>query len=450
MYAEIEDTIAAVSTPPGRGAIGVLRLSGRLSHKIATTLAPNCKLQKVRYAQTCDIIDPETNEKIDRCVLILYRAPASFTGQDCAEFNCHGSPFVLARILRLCYAQGARPALPGEFTLRAFLNHKIDLVQAEAIRDLINAQSEYQAKLAARQLQGELSRYLQPIKATILEAVIHLESRVEFVDEALDTHSIEQLEQQLAKVATQLRRLVDSYRFGRLVREGIKLAIVGRPNVGKSSLFNALLQRDRAIVTDIPGTTRDTLTEVTSINGLPVHLVDTAGIRQTEDVVEKLGIERSYAAIADADLTLIVLDSSKPLCDEDFRILESCRCSKHFVVFNKCDLGVNENLLKDYKGFKVSAKTGEGIDELRQAIFNYFSAAEERPDLLLVDARHHNLIETALSELNLAKSRLKEGFSEEIALFHLHNTLSALAELTGETTVEDLLGLIFSTFCIGK
>lgn len=452
MYTDLDDTIAAISTPAGRGGIGVIRLSGLLSHNIAYRLAPKCNPSKTRYAQFHSLYDPVTSVLIDQAVITFFKAPASFTGQDSVELSCHGSPFVLSRVLQHCFTLGARPALPGEFTLRAFLNGKIDLTQAEGIRDLIDAQSDYQARLAVRQMQGELSRYLQPLKENLLEVIVHLESSVEFVDEALNTHSIDEIELKLSGIRQQLQRLSDSYRLGRLIREGFKLAIVGRPNVGKSSLFNALLQRDRAIVTDIPGTTRDSLIEVSSIKGIPVHLVDTAGIRKSEDLVERLGIERSFAAIAEADLVLTVLDATLPLSEEDLAILEHCNSTSHLIVVNKCDLGILIDTAKLGSTFTVSARTGEGIDRLQDGILSYLSgtASESRNDTLVLDSRHHSLIHSALSEMSEAILRLREGFSEEVALLHLHNSLRHLGEITGETTVEDLLGRIFSTFCIGK
>lgn len=447
MYADVDDTIAAISTPAGRGGIGVIRLSGSLSHKIACQLAPKCNPSRTRLAQFCSLQDPETSALIDQSIITFFKAPGSFTGQDAVELSCHGSPFVLSRVLQYCFTLGARPARPGEFTLRAFLNGKIDLTQAEAIRDLINAQSEYQARLAVRQMKGELSLYLQPLKEHLLEVIVHLESSVEFVDEALDTHSIDAIEAKLSEIREQLQRLSDSYRLGRLVREGLKLAIVGRPNVGKSSLFNALLQRDRAIVTDIPGTTRDSLIEASSIKGIPVHLIDTAGIRKSEDIVERLGIERSFSAIAEADLVLVVFDGTQPLSEEDLDILRHCHSTPHLIVLNKCDLGILER--RDC-AFIVSARTGEGIDKLQDGILSYLSGTESRNDTLVLDSRHHSLISLALSEIRAATLRLREGFSEEVALFHLHNALRHLGEITGETTVEDLLGQIFSTFCVGK
>lgn len=452
MYADLDDTIAAISTPAGRGGIGVVRLSGSLSHKIACRLAPACDPSRTRYAQFHSLHDPETSALIDQAIITFFKAPASFTGQDSVELSCHGSPFVLSRVLHHCFTLGARPALPGEFTLRAFLSGKIDLTQAEAIRDLIDAQSDYQARLAVRQMQGELSRYLQPLKESLLEVITHLESSVEFVDEALDTHSIDKIELTLAEIRQQLQRLSDSYRLGRLIREGFKLAIVGRPNVGKSSLFNALLQRDRAIVTDIPGTTRDSLIEPASIKGIPVHLIDTAGIRKSEDLVERLGIERSFSAIADADLVLAVLDGTQPLSEEDLDILEHCRTTAHLIALNKCDLGTLPGLENLSSAFRVSARTGEGIDSLQDGILSFLSNTdiESRTDTLVLDSRHQSLIQAALSEMCEATTRLHEGFSEEVALFHLHNSLHHLGEITGETTVEDLLGRIFSTFCIGK
>jgi tRNA modification GTPase len=455
-----DDTIAAISTPAGRGGIGVVRLSGSLATEILLKLSPDFDLSSVQRSQLVQLYNSESGEFLDEAVAVFFKAPKSYTGQDVVEISCHGSPFILSRLLHLCFKLGARSATPGEFTLRAFVNARIDLTQAEAVRDLIDAQTEYQAKLASRQLKGELSRYLQPIKEELLNIIIHLESAVEFVEENLDTQSIDALSNRLSLLVERLNRLAGSYSVGRIVREGLKLAIVGRPNVGKSSLFNALLQQDRAIVTDIPGTTRDSLTEMASLGGIPIKLVDTAGIRQAGDIVEQLGIERSYAAMAEADLVLDVIDGSTPLNDEDMKLMDDCKTNPapFVIVINKMDLGVCPEVaelrarFEKTQVFSLSARTYEGIEDLQNGLVSRFlgEGTDGRQDTLILDARHFSLIEDSIQELNGGLDRLREGFSEEVALYHLHNALKHLGEITGETTIEDVLGRIFATFCIGK
>ncbi|MBI4853281.1 MAG: tRNA uridine-5-carboxymethylaminomethyl(34) synthesis GTPase MnmE [Acidobacteria bacterium] len=458
-----DDTIAAISTPLGRGGIGVIRLSGPDSIKILVKLAPKVNTQATQKAQLVDIYDPKGNF-LDQGIAIYFQKPKSYTGQDVVEISCHGSPFILSKILELCFQLGARSATPGEFTMRAFISGRIDLTQAEAVRDLIDAQTEYQTRLASRQLKGELSRYLQPIKTALLEIIVHLESAVEFVEENLNTDSIETLAKHLAELVKRLKRLADSYQFGRVVRSGVKLAIVGRPNVGKSSFFNTLLQKDRAIVTEIPGTTRDSLMEQASIGGIPVHLIDTAGIRQTSDIVEKMGIERSYNAMVDADLVLQLIDGSEELDSEDINLLIKCidNPAPFALIINKADLEQkvkSQDLIKqnpekitEKNIFIVSAKTCQGIDELQKNLISNFFQKDfsSQEDTLILDARHFSLISDTIQELDEGVSRLKEGYSEEVALCHLHLALKKLGEITGETTIEDILGQIFATFCIGK
>jgi tRNA modification GTPase len=456
----LDDTIAAISTPPGRGGIGVVRLSGPQSAEILSNLAPRVDLNAVQRAQHVELQKIESNEFLDEAVVIYFKAPRSYTGQDVVEISCHGSPFVLSSLLRSCFKLGARAATPGEFTLRAFVNGRIDLTQAEAVRDLIDAQTEYQARLASRQLRGELSRYLQPVKDDLLDIIVHLESAVEFVEENLDIESIKSLGARIALLVERLDRLAKSYGLGRIVHDGLRLAIVGRPNVGKSSFFNALLQQDRAIVTDIPGTTRDSLAEMASIGGIPVRLVDTAGIRQANDIVEQLGIERSYAAMADADLILHVVDGSTPLTEEDLRLLADCQSSPvpFVIIANKIDLGLHPEIselaakLGRENLFTVSARTYEGIETLQTGLVSRYlgNRTDARDDTLILDARHFSLVNESIQELNSGLERLREGFSEEVALYHIHRALKLLGEITGETTIEDVLGRIFSTFCIGK
>jgi tRNA modification GTPase len=462
------DTIAAISTPPGRGGIGVIRLSGAEALAIARRIfRASGQGDKPNHAQFGRLLDPATQEVIDEALLTWFKAPRSYTGEEVVELSCHGSPVVLRRVLELLTAGGARIAEPGEFTFRAFLNRRLDLAQAQAVRDVINAQTAYQASLATRQLEGAFSRRLTPLKENLITIIVHLESSVEFVEDDISPENLAEILEKIESVIAALRQFAAGFEFGRLVKEGFELAIVGRPNVGKSSVFNQLVGSDRAIVTAIAGTTRDALYESASIAGVPVRLIDTAGIRETEDVVESLGIRRSRSAIADADIVLLILDNSEALTEDDQRLLEEVPVERRILALNKSDLAhrladegaemraVQEALagaapLRD--AVSISALTGEGFEQLRGLIFNSLSgdAASEREDLLITDARQQQAIRTTLEQLQAARDLLIEGELEEIILLKLQTALAALGEITGETLTDDILGQIFSTFCIGK
>lgn len=457
---DAEDTISAISTPMGRGGIGIVRLSGPRALDIAEHLfhTRNGVPLTPNRAQWGEIRDPQSGELIDEAVTTFFRAPRSYTGEDVVELSCHGSPVVLQRVLALTTQLGARIAKPGEFTLRAFLNGRLDLTQAEAVRDLIDAQTVYQAKVAARQLRGSFSQQLQPIKDALTDMIVHLETAVEFADEDVHPQDVEAIAARLDQVIAQLSDIERSFGFGRLIREGIQLAIVGRPNVGKSSIFNKLLKKERAIVTDIPGTTRDLLSDVVSLDGIPVHLIDTAGIRQTADRVESIGVERARTAIADADIVLVILDGSQELTEDDQAILEETQLAPRLIVINKSDLPCRltpERIPAVASGspwIRVSALTGAGIDELRRTLVDFIASgrAPAAEDAILTNARHHDLIVRAIRALRESQGALKGGYTEEVILVGMHEALRVLGEITGETTVEDILDQIFSTFCIGK
>jgi tRNA modification GTPase len=464
MYSD--DTIAAISTPPGRGGIGIVRISGPDSHSIAASLfrsestidpgAPN-------RAQFGRVIDPATDELVDEAILTCFKAPHSYTGEDVAEINCHGSPIILARVLQMAIENGVRVAEPGEFTFRAFFHKRIDLAQAQAVRDLIDAQTQYQARVATKQLKGELSARITPLKDKLVEVIVHLESSVEFVEDDISPETAATLRAKLDDVVGALTGIAASFTFGRYVKEGFDLAIVGRPNVGKSSVFNRLIGADRAIVTELPGTTRDALYESVSISGVPVRLIDTAGIRETTDLVEGIGITRSRSAIADADISVLVLDASSALRSEDHELLNSVPEARRIIALNKTDLPnlLDQQLLHD-KGIHlpdlyrnvvcISALTGSGFDELTQTIFERLSgdSAAERDDIMLTDARQHAAATETIELLQDAQELMNQRAHEEIVLLRLRGALAALGEITGETLTEDILGQIFSTFCIGK
>ncbi|MGE0882394.1 MAG: tRNA uridine-5-carboxymethylaminomethyl(34) synthesis GTPase MnmE [Blastocatellales bacterium] len=451
-------TIVAIATPPGYGGIGVIRLSGSQSVNLARRLLQKDKFFDfaIQHATLQQIINPKYDTPIDEAIFTYFKAPHSFTGEDVIEISSHGSPIVLNEILRLLVGFGAVLAEPGEFSMRAFLNQRLDLTQAEAIKDLIHAQTAYQARIAARQLRGELSRQLKPIKDGLIELIVHLESAVEFVEDDLDPVNFNLLLNRIDDFDRQLEGLASSYGIGRLIRSGVKLALIGRPNVGKSSLFNRILGKDRAIVTHIPGTTRDTLSETFSINGIPVDLVDTAGIRETEDLIEKLGVERTKSAISEADFVMAVLEMNSSISPEEEGLFGQFPVD--IFVINKADLGgelseeTSHYLAARGAVMQVSALTGEGIDELKQFIHQQLICGNQRMDesAIITNERHYQALVETLNALRYAKQDLVSGHTEEVVLTNLHCALHNLGVITGETLIADIINQIFSTFCIGK
>lgn len=455
------ETIAAIATPPGFGGIGVIRLSGPDSLPLIrrhlvdgdqAALIPN-------RATLQQVISPDSSTLIDEAIITFFQAPHSFTGEDVVEISGHGSPVVLTEVLRSLVALGARIAEPGEFSLRAFLNGRMDLAQAEAIRDLIHSQTSFQAHVAARQLRGELSRILQPAKQSLINLIVRFESAVEFVEDDLDQLDLAGLIKELDSISEKLGTLANSYAVGRVIRSGFRLALIGRPNVGKSSVFNSLLGRDRAIVTAIPGTTRDALSEVLAIRGIPVELVDTAGIRETEDLVEQLGVERTHSIISDADIVVAIFDATKASIEEDLLMLDSLPID--LFALNKCDLEIKlpstsiEALRAKGTLLRVSALTGDGIEELRDAIYGEITAGSSLTGAglegaIITNERHYVALGQALNSIRSAREDLKAGLTEEIALANLHEALRSLGVITGETLIGDIINQIFATFCIGK
>jgi tRNA modification GTPase len=458
------DTIVALATPNGRSGVGVIRLSGAAGKKITATIVggPNYDPQP-RHAHLSDLIDRISGETLDSAVVTYFKAPHSFTGEDVVEISCHGSPVLLRRVIDICLVNGARMADPGEFTLRALAHGRIDLAEAEAIRDLIDAQTTAAARQAVRQMRGEFSDQLKPLKDDLLDVIVVLESSIEFVEDDLPDLQIENVKRKLTTIRDSVAQLADTFTVGHLIREGLRVAIVGRPNVGKSSLFNALLGSERAIVTDIAGTTRDQLHERFVVDGIPVSLIDTAGLRDTDDTVEKIGVERSRKTMADADIVVVMVDASQEITAEDHEIIDSVRDLNFIVAINKIDktpswdidnLTAAENsklaALRD-KLVAISAKTGEGLDDLRHALVHPFGIEDATTSgFLVTDARHHDLLARSRDEIDESLTSLKARMSEEIVLVGLHNALRYLGEITGETTTEDMLTRIFSTFCIGK
>ncbi len=446
-------TIVALSTPRGRGALAVIRLSGPLAINIATHMA-GLGLGDIepRKAKLTKLL--REDQIIDEVILTCFLAPNSLTGEDVVEISCHGSPAVVRQIVDRTLELGAVLAGPGEFTLRALSNGKINLAQAEAIRDLISAQTDAAVKQAARQMNGELSNTLSPFKEKLVEVIVLLESALEFVEDDLPAPRVNEIEDELASVIAGVEKLSASFSAGRLLQDGVRVTIAGRPNVGKSSLFNSLVAHERAIVTEIPGTTRDTLSEAIDLGGIPVILTDTAGVRETSDGIETLGIERTHRALSDADLVLVVLDGADEVGPADRDLLSHTAESRRLVVMNKSDLpsfrGAN-GCLGVPQTINVSAQTGEGLDTLRAAMLESLnSAGVEDQGLLITNVRHYDLLCRTKQELELAHAAFRDRHSEELVLVPLHNALKYLGQITGETTTEDILSEIFATFCIGK
>jgi tRNA modification GTPase len=474
----LDDTIVAIATPPGRGGIGVVRLSGPEARAIAAPMlrrpqAENCfSLEDFAAARRrwAELIEPAEEDlavppgaAIDEVVVTFFPKPHSYTTDEVVEISAHGSPVLLRHVVELAIARGARLAEPGEFTMRAFLNGRMDLAQAEAVRDLIDARTLYQAKVAAQQLGGALSHRLQPIKQKLVELIALLEAGIDFAEDDVPVAPPEQISAGIAEVRQPLERLAASFAYGKLVHEGLTLAIVGRPNVGKSSLFNCLVERERAIVTATPGTTRDLISETVSLGGLPVRLVDTAGIRPAADEAESIGVRKSLEALADADLVLVVVDASQPRSPQDEELLAQAQPHRTLVVENKSDLlpasrdpGSNPNSPAAPEGaprtLRTSALTGDGIDELRAALLR--QAGGERSSQpepgFLTNLRHENLVRAALQALANAACAVADRLPHEMLLLDLYGALRPLDEITGATTADDILNLIFSSFCIGK
>jgi tRNA modification GTPase len=449
----LDDTMVAIATPPGRGGIGIVRISGPLALPLAQSMLQLSHPLEAGRAVFAELVEPHSRERIDESVVTYFAKPHSYTTDDVVEISAHGSPVVLRHIVELALAGGARLAEPGEFTMRAFLNGRLDLTQAEAVRDLIESQTLYQAKVAAQQLDGALSKRLQPIKKTLVDLIAVLEAGIDFAEDDVAVLPPGQILAHIEAVLCPLEKLSDSFAYGKVVHEGFTLAIVGRPNVGKSSLFNRLIERERAIVTAMPGTTRDLVTETVALGGIPLKLIDTAGLRHSTDEAESIGIRKSYEALSDADMVLAVLDSSSQFAAEDHELLEATKNRKTIVVANKADLGdVCLPARERLKIVKTSALTGEGIDQLRAEILVALSgdSAAEHEGGFLTNVRHQRLVEESLASLSAAQQAVESGIPHEMIMIDLYGALRPLDAITGETTADDILNLIFSRFCIGK
>ena len=451
----LDDTIVAIVTPSGRGGIGVVRLAGPEARAIASPMLRLKRDLEPGRALFAELIDPNQTEasRMDEVVVIYFAKPHSYTTDDIVEISAHGSPVVLAHIVELSLAHGARLAEPGEFTMRAFLNGRIDLTQAEAVRDLIESQTLYQAKVAAQQLGGALSNRLQPIKQKLINLIATLEAGVDFAEDDVAVMPDPQILAQIAEVREPLAQLASSFTYGKIVHEGLTLAIVGRPNVGKSSLFNCLVERERAIVTATPGTTRDLVSETVSLGGIPIRLVDTAGIRHALDEAESIGIRKSLEALADADMVLVVVDSSQPVTNEDMELLNQVEARTAIAVRNKADIVSPQFSVPSSQlpWVQTSATTGQGVAELRAEILRQVGGESGQISSgLLTNLRHQNLVKDSMAALDAAESAVANKVPHEMLLLDLYSSLRPLDEITGATTTDDILNLIFSQFCIGK
>ena len=454
------DTIVAISTPPGRGGIGIVRLSGPGAASIAAQLVSLWQPLEHGRARLADVLDKTGNDpsladegRIDEALVTWFAAPNSYTAEDVVEIAAHGSPVVLDLLLRRALDLGARLAEAGEFTQRAFLAGKIDLTQAEAVRDLIEAQTLAQVRQAASQMGGSLSRRVAPVKQALVELIALLEAGIDFVEDDVDVAPEAEIARRIDGLTPALKSLEASFGRGRIVHDGLTLAIVGRPNVGKSSLFNRLVERERAIVTATPGTTRDPVTERISLDGIPLELVDTAGLREGREEAEQLGIARSREALADAALVLVVVDATEPLNEEEQRLLKTVLGRPALVAVNKSDLAGAAVAVEDIggvPGLRTSALTGEGIPALRDRILALATGGASPEPGMLTNLRQHQSITTALAALSDAAQANRNSIPHEMILLDLYRALCALDSLTGQTTSDDILNLIFSTFCIGK
>lgn len=460
----LDDTIAAISTPIGEGGIGIVRLSGRDAFRIAGRIFRPARLKtqdsgfKTHTIHYGHIVNSESGDVIDEVLVSFMKAPATYTREDVVEISCHGGIVPLRDVLELCLKEGARLAEPGEFTKRAFLNGRIDLTQAEAVIDVIRAKTERSLKAAMEQLGGALSSRLNLIREGLINLTVYIEAYIDFPEEDIDIPSKEWLEAEVVRILDEIDYLLNSFKAGKILREGISTAIIGRPNVGKSSLLNALLMEDRAIVTEIPGTTRDIIEEVLNIDGIPLRIVDTAGIRKAKDLLEEEGIKRSIKAIENADLVLLVIDSSQDLREEDRALLEKVKERQGIIVLNKIDLPQKiegsslSKVIGDKPLIRISATEGAGIEELRQAISNLIFRGRviSQDGAIVTRLRHKKALLNAKENLENFRNNLKKNQPPEFLSLDLRDALDHIGEIVGAVTTEDILNRIFSEFCIGK
>ena len=457
------DTIAAISTAPGEGAIGIVRISGDLAISIASSIyqcgTKQLEEQKTHTIHYGHIVDPKSGEVYDEVMVSVLRAPKTFTREDIVEINCHGGIVAINRVLQLVLRMGARLAEPGEFTKRAFLNGRIDLSQAEAVMDLIRAKTDKSMQLAMRQLDGQLSHLIQNLRQEILNTLAQVEVNIDYPEyDDVEEMTLQLLREKTQQVLQGIRTLLNTASQGKILRDGLKTAIVGRPNVGKSSLLNVLLREEKAIVTDIAGTTRDTIEEYVNVRGVPLQLIDTAGIRETDDVVEKIGVERSRKALKEADFVLLLLNQSETLQEEDIRLLETTKGMKRIILFNKTDLPskLSKEDIAPYANEEEIVTTSmlnkEGIDQLEEKIAGYFFQGQmnERDATYLSNTRHIALLEKAEQALVEVQNGIEMEMPVDLIQIDFTRAWDLLGEITGDSVQDELLTQLFSQFCLGK
>lgn len=459
MYSE--DTIAALSTPYGTGGIGVIRISGEAAFDVASKIFVSAKpmgeisTHSVTYGK---IVDPITKAVVDEVLLIKMCKPNTFTREDVIEINCHGGIVVLNSVLELILKYGARPADAGEFTKRAFLNGRIDLSQAEAIIDLINSKTVESSKAAISHLEGRLSNKLKVLRGILVEVLAHIEVTVDYPEHDIEEITGEKVFESLNEIKTELMTLAKTFERGKILREGINIVIAGKPNVGKSSLLNQLVGSTRAIVTDIPGTTRDIIEEYVNIKGIPAKITDTAGIRKTQDIVEKIGVDKAYLAIENADLIIVIISADSGILQEDAEVLENLIGKKSLVLINKIDLVDRQHIdkireqLKSNIVLETSIINEQGIEGLEEKISELFFKGDisQNDEILLTNARHKNLVDRAINDIEQALNSFDLGMPLDMVTIDIKNSAECIGQITGESIDEAVMHNIFSRFCIGK
>ena len=457
----IDDTIAAIATAPGEGGIGIIRISGEKSLQVAQSIfkSKSGKMIKDYNARTLIYGTVVDNEKVIDEVLVAYmKGPNSYTAEDVIEINCHGGFISVKKILELILSKGVRLAEAGEFTKRAFLNGRIDLSQAEAIIDVIKSKTDMAHEVAQSQLEGSLAKKIKDLRMNVTEVLAHLEVSIDFAEEDVEEITYQTLEEKALELRNEIKKLYDTAESGKILRDGLKTVIVGKPNVGKSSLLNSILGENRAIVTDIAGTTRDVIEEFVNIKGIPLKIVDTAGIRETEDVVEKIGVEKSRESFSTADLVIMVLDASRKLSEEDMEILESLKNKKTIVLLNKMDLEPQielekiEEFVNSEDIIKISALKHQGIEELQDKIeaMVYHGSVKNSSNLMITNSRHKDALFKAYESINDAISAIEQRMQYDFIEVDFKNIWDYLGYINGDTVREDLLDTIFANFCIGK
>ena len=459
----LDDDIAAISTPIGSGGIGIVRISGSGSVGIADKIFVSADGRKLcdKKSHTITyghIVNPKTGETLDEVLVMLMLSPRTYTKENIVEINCHGGLLVTKKVLELVLNNGARLAEPGEFTKRAFLNGRIDLSQAEAVMDIIDSKTELSRKTAMNQLEGSIKQKVHGLREEILDMIAAIEAAIDYPEHDVEEETYSQMHKRITLLKSEIKKLIESADMGRIIREGVEAVILGKPNVGKSSLLNLLLMEERAIVTDIPGTTRDTVEEYMNLGGIPVKIVDTAGIRETGDKVEKIGVEKSRKCAEAADIIFMMIDASCPLSDEDMEILDFIKGRKAVILANKTDIDINIDVdaLCKYTDAEniiyISVKEGSGIEKLTERFKDMFLGGDvaAKESVLISNARPKNMLEKAMEALDRAIATIESGMPEDFISMDLQDALTALGEITGDSVDDEIIDRIFTRFCLGK